>query len=799
MFRNYITIAWRNLTRHPFYAAVNIFGLSVGIAFTLLVSVYVWSQWQVNHQLRNASQQYIIQSKWKDPNQGFPLATVGELAKALKETYPGLVKNYYRFDGVTSNVSKGDKHFRENLQLGDSTLLTMYGFPLLHGNPQTALNQPFTAVITRDKALKYFGTTDVIGQNITIESFSGSKHDFMITGVLDNIAHNSVTSLIDKYPGNFFVSTQNLAFFGRNMNWQNNFIASYIELQKGVQPKALEQPIQKLMHDNAPATTVSDMQPYLAPLTSFYLQANNSLVRKMMYALSVIALFILAMAIINFVNMSVSRSATRLREIGIRKVLGSLKRQLIMQFLTESTVIVFIAACISVLLFYLFKSPFSTILGSTVAGLSIFPFYFVVFPILFVLLVGIIAGIYPALVLSALTSVISLKGKVMTANEHVLLRKSLVIFQFATASIAFIGVFIISKQINFFLDTDLGYNKDYVLSAQVPRNWNRPGVDHMETVRNLFATLPEVKDVTLSYEIPDGNSSGSASLYRAGTDSTQSIAAVALTTDEHYLDVYKIPLYAGSFFGGGGQDSAKVILNETAARALGYTNASAAIGQLVRIPNDPTVFTVKGITRDFYFGSMQQRIAPIIFFNVQFAIIYRYFSFKLRPGNLQRSISSLQRQWSAVLPGSPFEYRFMDDALASMYQTELQLKKASYVATTLALIIVLLGVVGLISLSIRKRTKEIGIRKVLGSSVPAILFLFIREFLWIIAIGGLIGCPAAYLMMQKWLNTYAYRINITVQPFAIALITLAAITALLICLQTVKAALTNPVESLRNE
>ena len=321
----------------------------------------------------------------------------------------------------------------------------------------------------------------------------------------------------------------------------------------------------------------------------------------------------------------------------------------------------------------------------------------------------------------------------------------------------------------------------------------------METIRNQFADVPSVSSVSLSYEIPDGNSSGAAALYRFGADSSTAITTQALTTDENYVSLYQIPVSAGSFFEGHALDSGKVIINEAAANALGWKNISDAVGKQVRIPGDPTVFLIKGVTNNFHFGSMQQRVAPIVFFNVQFAPIYRYMSFKLKPGNIAAGIDGLQKKWSSLLPGAPFEYKFMDDTLVNLYQSEIQLKKASYAATLLALIIVLLGVIGLISLSIQKRTKEIGIRKVLGSSVAAIISLFLKEFLLVILIGGAVACPLAYIIMHNWLQGYAYRINISVTPFILSIVCLGFITALLICLQTIKAAIANPVKSLRTE
>lgn len=799
MLKNYFKIAWRNIVKSRFYSVINIIGLSTCIAFTVLIAAYVWNELQVNSKLKNSDRQYIIQSKWKDPNQGYQFTTLGPLAKALKDNYPSLVANYCRWDGITSNVSKGDKIFREDIAICDSTMLNMYGFKLLHGNAATALNEPFDAVITKDMAVKYFGKQDVVGKTLTIESFSGSKHDFIITGVSETISKNSVINLIDDYPNNIFVSINNLGYFGRNMDWPNAHIAGYIELQKGITPKDLQQPMAHLLKQNAPPEFAANLSPFIISLKDFYLAANFGLVQKTIYTLSAIALFILIMAIINFINMSVSRSAARMREIGIRKVLGGMKKQLMLQFLIESTIIVFIATAIAFITYASTKNLFSNIIGKPIPSLADFPSYFIVFPALLVLMIGFIAGIYPAFVLSSLKSVDSLKGKLTSVKENVLMRKSLIAFQFITATVAFTGAIIISKQINLFLHSDLGYNKDYILSAQLPRDWTQQGVRKMKNLRDEFAAMPAIKHVALSFEIPDGGNSSEAPLYKFGSDSTRAISAATLETDENYLSVYHIPLKAGSFFEGHALDSGKIILNETAVHALGWKDVSDAIGQQIKIPGDPTIFTIKGITNDFHFGSMQQKVAPIIFFNVEFAPVYRYLSFKIQPGNITASITAIQKKWSALMPGTPFEYKFMDDTLARLYKTEIQLKKASYTATVLALIIVLLGVLGLISLSIQKRTKEIGIRKVLGSSVAGIILLFIKEFLLVIIIAGFVACPLAYIIMQRWLNEYAYRINITYQPFIISIIALGFITALVICIQTIKTAMANPVKSLRTE
>lgn len=800
MIKNYIKIAWRNITKSPFYSLVNIVGLSAGIAFTLLIAAYVWKELQVNRGLKNADNQYIIQSKWKDPNQGYVLATFGQLAKALKENYPGLVANYYRYDGITSNISKGDKIFREGIQVGDSTFLTMYGFALSEGNIRMAFEAPYSVVITQEAAKKYFGKKEALGQTITIESFSGSKRDFQITGVLKPATRNSITRLVEDYPNNFFIAEKDISFFGRNMDWNNLYIANFIELKPGVSPTDLAKPMKDLLNKHAPLQAPL-ATPYLTSLKQYYLTANNGLVRKMLYALSGIAFFILFMAVINFVNMSVSRSATRMREIGVRKVLGGLKKQLIGQFLTESIVLVFFAGLAAMAIFLLVKDMFGKIVGRTIPSFNDFPLYFIPFFLLLILVVGVLAGIYPAFVLSSLRSVESLKGKLGSVKENIFLRRGLVAFQFGTAAIVITGAIVISQQIRLFFSNDLGYNKEYVLAAQVPRDWSKPGVAKMENIRSQLAQMPQVSEVSLSFEIPDGNNSGNLLLYRADKDSTTAITSQILSTDEYYALTYRIPMAAGEFFSNPGAytDSTRGVINETQARLLGWRNPQEAVGQPLRFVGANGNFTIAGVIKDFHFGSMQKAIQPTTFLHVGNNTVFRFLSVRLRPGNISNSLDQLQKKWSSLMPGASCEYKFMDETLEKLYKTEIQLKRASYTATILSIVIVLLGVIGLISLSLQKRTREIGIRKVLGASVPSIISLFMKEFIWVILAGCLLACPVAWLIMTGWLSDYTYRITLTAQPFVVAIAGLGLITVLLIVLQTIKAGIANPVKSLRTE
>lgn len=798
MFRSYIKVAWRNIRKNPFHSFINIFGLSIGIVFTLLIGAYVWKELQVNSGLKNANHQYIIQSKWKDPNMGYEIATLAPLAKTLKNEYPSLVANYYRFDGVTSNVSKGDKAFREGLQIGDTTLLDMYGFSLLYGDSQSALKEPFSTIISEDRAMKYFGRTDVVGESLTIENFSGARHDFMITGVMKNPSENSVTSFNSNNENRIYLPLSASDFFGRPMeSWANSTIVEYLQLQPGITEKDLQKAMQDVIRRNASPLIAANLSPYAVPLKEYYLKKDNGLVLKMLYTVSFIAFFILIMAIVNFVNISIAKSSGRIREVGVRKSLGGMKKQLMFQFLTESVLLVGFATAFA-LLAYSFVNPFvANVLGKEIPKLSSFPIWFCVIPVIMAFVIGLLAGLYPALVLSALKAVDSLKGKLKTVKENIVFRKSLVGFQFFTASLVFIGAIIITRQVSFFFSKSLGYDKEYIVSAQLPRDWTKKGVQHMQTIRNEFASMPEVKSVSLSWQMMNGWDVGKLPVFTKGKDSTQAIATQSMVADENYAETYAIPMKAGRFFSNE-SDSLTIVLNETAAKALGWPDAEEAIGKQVTVPGN-SVLTVIGVTKDFHFGSMQEKIQPITFLHVDLYNVYCYFSFKLKPGSVAASLQALQKKWSALLSGTPFDYTFMDDALAKLYQSEIQLKKAAQTATVLALIIVMLGMIGLISLSVQKRTKEIGIRKVLGASPRSIISLFLKEFLPVLLIGGAISVPAAWYVMRGWLNDYAYRIPLNLQPFLFSILILGLITTFVISIQIAKASAENPVKNLRTE
>ncbi|XWW46880.1 ABC transporter permease [Fibrella sp. USSR17] len=802
MLQNYLKIAWRNLLRRRFYSLLNITGLAVGITFALLISAYSWGEYQVNRTLRNAAQQCIVQSRWTEANRGLEFTSLAPIGPALKAEYPTLVANYYRFYGVSATLSKGTNHFRESIQIGDSTLLTMYGFPMLHGDPRTALTGPNSVVITADKAVKLFGKTDVVNESLTIETPIGGKQQFLVTGVLQALPNNSVSHLLTEN-NEVFMSMGGVRFFGTDVfSWQNPYIVTYVELKPGVTPEALEKPMAQLLAKHTPPDVQKSLTAYVTPLPDYYWQSNNGLIRKLITTLAAVGLFILLMAVVNFVNLSLGTSATRLREIGVRKVLGGLRQQLTIQFLIEALTLTALATGLSLGLFVLLQSSFAGVVGKPLPSLPGLLLTHGWWLLVFVVVVGTLAGTYPALYLSAYSSVDSLKGKARSVREGLWFRRGLVTVQFAIAVFVFVGAIIMSRQINWFFNADLGYQKEAVLTvSSLPRTWSSEGVSRMAAVRDQFVRLPGVEAASLSFEIPNGNVGNTGKLYPQGRDSTQAVGVSVMTTDEQYAQTYQLKLRSGRYFHAGqsAYDSTSLVLNEAAVASLGYASPEAAVGQLVRFQGGARTYQIRGVVQDFHVGSMHKAIQPLAIGQVQDARIYRFFSFRLAAGNSHQTIARLERTWQALFPDAPFNYAFMDETLQTLYQTEVQLEKASYVATGLALLIVLLGVVGLVSLSVARRTKEVGIRKVLGASVPGIVGLFLRDYAWTMLLANAIAWPLAYWALSTWLADYAYHLPVTLSPFVLVGAGLALITAIVISLQVVKAALVNPVASLRSE
>lgn len=806
MFKNYLKIALRHLARHKFFSVINIFCLAIGITFSLVIGMYVFNQYNINQSLKNVNSQYILKSDWKVKEMGLDITTYGALAKTLKQEYPSLVANYYRYNPVTNVVSAGEKHFKENIAIGDTSFVSMYGFTVLYGNKQQAFADNKSAVITETMARKLFGKSDATGKIISVLSLSNEKQFYKVSAVVKDIPFNSVTNLVgDTY--NVFLPTIGSRYYSANAtggdpadDWTSPFEVSMIELKPGVTAKEMVLPLQQTLKKYTPKNIQENLTIQPASVRDYYLEDHNGAVLKMIFSLAVVAAFILLMATINFVNISIGTSAYRLKEIGLRKVFGGEKKQLIIQFISEAMMLTIIAAVISMVLYQLLHSVFGQVLNTNFESLFHFNASIIFYFMVLILVTGFVAGIYPAFVLSSSKVVNAVKGKIDTAKGGSLLRKSMLVVQFALAMIVLVSALTVAKQVSYIFSKDVGYNKDQVLVITAfPKQWDSAGINRIINIRNAIMEIPAVQSASVSFEIPDRKPPNSVDMQPVNSEG-KTVLITSFDADENYASAFGLKLLSGNFFGhSGGYIPNQVVLNESAAKALGFTSQSAVDAQ-VRIPSSPgTVLTVAGVIKDYNYSSLQDHIDPVAFFNVRDWQSYRYLSLKLNTNNMTQTMDVIKNKWKTLSPNAPFEFTFMDQKFKSLYQTELQLKKASYTATALALIIVLLGVIGLIALNIQKRVREIAIRKVLGSSVASIVVLFIKEFVTVIVVGGLIACPLAYIIMHNWLQGYAYRINITATPFIVSIVCLGLITALLICMQTIKAAIANPVKSLRTE
>jgi ABC-type antimicrobial peptide transport system permease subunit len=520
----------------------------------------------------------------------------------------------------------------------------------------------------------------------------------------------------------------------------------------------------------------------------------------MITTLSLVAIFILLMAIINFINISIGISSYRLKEIGLRKVFGGATRQLIAQFVTEALLLTFISAIISLALYELLRPAFENILNSTFVHFWEFTFYQFLLLTLLVLMVGLVSGIYPAFILSASNVLHAVKGKIDSAKNGLMLRKILLVVQFTIAIVVFISALNISKQVSYVFNKDLGYNKDQLMVINaLPKQWDSAGVKRMENMKSALQQLSVVKDASLSFEVPDRKPPNAIDLLPVGSSNNQPVFISGTTADKDYAGTFGLHLTSGTFFKQQGSSiSGQVVLNESAAKALGLTNETA-IGKQIKWVSANLMLTVSGVVKDYNYSSLQQKIEPVAFTNVEDALAYRFLTVKLNSSNIVAAINQVKEKWKSVLPGSPFEYTFMDDNFQSLYKSELQLKSAADIATILNLLIVFMGIFGVVAFTLAKRSKEIAVRKVLGAGIKNIILLFIKEYAWLILVANIIAWPLAYTLVNHWLQSYAYRVEQSITPYLFAGGSVFLAAFIFVGLQCLKTASLNPVKNLRSE
>lgn len=799
MFKNYLTVTLRYFVKHKLFSAINILCLSIGITFCLIIAAYVLQQQSVNSKLNAVAQQYCLKSEFKEKDLGRDFTTPSPLAKTLKEEYPSLIKNYFRYSPTTNVVSAGDKHFQEDIAISDTTMISMYNFPLLYGDKNKAFTNNNSAVITATLAMKLFGTKNALGKTISILTTVNNKsQDYIVSAVLKDIPFNSVTGMANDNYSVYVPTTGNNYYQSGDpsLGWNTANELSFIELKPGVTPQDLALPLDNLLKKYTSDTLQKILTIKVLAVKDYYLNDNGGAVKKMVFILSMIALFILLMVIINFININIGTSSYRLKEIGLRKTFGSARRQVIFQFIIESLFLTFVSSIISIALYQLLLPVFSQVLNTTLPSFWQFDLKESGLFILLVAVIGFSAGIYPAFVLSGINLIHAVKGKINSSKGNLSLKRALLVIQFSLATLVFICALNISRQVSYMFKKDLGYSKDHLMVITAfPKQWDSAGVLKMESIKKNLLQLQVVKSATLTYDVPEREPAGRLIFYPPGSSDKNQLNLPISSADEDYAKTFGIKMITGSFFS---NNKDGVVLNETALKQLGLSSANA-VGQQLKTPVVPDPVTILGVMKDYNFSTLQDKIGPIGFIHVKNRPVYRYMAVKLNTGNMPQAINEIKARWRSFVPNAPFDYSFMDDKFAALYKADLQLQTAANIATMLNLIIVLLGIIGVVAFMLTKRNKEIAVRKVLGANSRNIIFLFFKEYALLIIAANIIAWPLAYFITERMLQNFAYHIHQNIFSYLIVFVFITVIAFALIMLQCFKAAVANPVKSLRME
>ena len=792
MFKNYLKIAFRNIKRHKGYSFINIFGLAVGMAFCILIILWVQDEFSYNQFHENRDNLYIVGTHSHYGNQIRTSAgTPPALGPVLKAEYPEIMNSARFVNGFVNMVIKfGDKLFTESVRAADPSVLEMFTFPLVKGNPKTVLSNPHSIILTESMAEKYFGNEDPIGKVVTIDN----TFDFTVTGILQNMAHNTTINF------DFLVSIEFFKeYWGLNLEkWSNFAYNTYVQLQQNASYQAVNQKIV----DRIKKEQESNSEAFLYPYKNMYLHGLGTGGGHIgqVRIFSLIALFVILIACINFMNLTTARSGTRATEIGMRKVAGAHKKDIIKQFFSESIVISFISLFIAIILVYLLLPIFNDISGKQLQ-LNFSSNTNLIFGLIGVaFFTGIIAGSYPALFMARFQPVKILKGSFGFSSKGSQVRKILVVMQFAISICLIIATIIIYNQLNFMRNKDLGFNKESLIYV----NLNKTIRQHYEAAKLELQQHSNIKYVSLISFSPTGVYSNDDGYDWDGKSHDTNPSIWRFCTDTDFLKTFEGKMVQGEFYKkelmrGSSDVSGKVVINEAFAEIMGMENPVGA-----RLSLDSNHFTISGIVKDFNFRLLYNAIEPMaIYYQTENSqkspLRYRYIFMKIEQENVQQTIEHVKKVYEKFSQGYPFAYRFLANDYDQLYGSERDLCTIIKYCTILTIMISCLGLFGLASFMTEQRTKEIGVRKVLGASVPGIVILLSKEFTKWVLIANIIAWPSAYFLMKNWLQDFAYRINLGWHIFVLSAILTLVIALLTVSYQAIRAAVANPVKSLRYE
>lgn len=803
MFQSFYKMAIRNLLKRKLYSLINIAGLTLGMTAFFLISLYVWNERNYEDFQVNKDRLFRVTHQWftnGEPD-GHDATSPAIIGPDLKANFPEVL-GYVRLFKSPSVLANKDILFEDERTLfASEDFFTVFSYPLIKGVDSLVLREPFTMVVSESLAARYFGTEDPLGKTLK----RNGKEVYEIVGVFKDVPENSHLKFDALFSFSSYIKISSPEDVeDMNFWWQDNFF-TYILLDSQ-NPAELESKLPAFVDmkvGKVLAVENMGMAYVLQPITSIHLYSDlhgelepNGDGRSNNF-LGLMATFILIMAWINYVNLATAKSVERAKEVGIRKVMGSIRRQLVVQFLLESFLISFVAILFTIVIVTLVL-PYYSIFVNRKFDLSIFESPDVWMFASAIFLLGVLcAGVYPAFVMSGFKPVSVLKGKFQTSSRGAYLRKGLVVAQFASSIILIIGTFAVYKQIEFMRGSALGVDIEQVLTVHGPPVRDSTYVNRFVTFRNELLEYPEISAITSSASVPGrGPTVSSGGIHQVSQDNTHGNSYRIVVTDDNFINVFGLKLIAGRNFSEDSDDEGKsAVVNETAMKLLGFTDPQKIIGEEITLWGSRKVI---GVVKDYHQESIKKKVDQLIF--VWSRQVGTYFSIKIKTkGPINTTLAKVEEKFNKSFPGNPFRHFFLDDYYNQQYQADQQFGNVFGLFTGIAIIIACLGLFGLSSYMVVQRTKEIGIRKVLGASVEQITVLLSKEFVLIVLSANIIAWPVGYFLMDRWLSDFASRINLGLLSFLIPGAIALMIAMLTVASQSIKAAAADPVKGLRSE
>ncbi len=817
MIKNYLKVAFRNLWKYKIFSAINIAGLAVGMASCLLILQYVSFKLSYDQFNKNAKDIYrVVNDRYQDGKLiQHGTITYSGVGKALNEDKEEVIQNTRVEPSNEKIIACNDKKLAEkDILYVENSFFSMFSYPLLAGNAQSVFKEPYAVIVSETLARKIFDYkgndfNQFIDKILTIQA---DTMPYKIQGICKDVPENSHLRF------NLLISYQTLISSGweaADYGFTESDFWHYVQLKPGTDYKALNAKLDAFSQKHFQGNKISgsDEKFYLQPLSNAHLYSDfeyeigSTGSATVVWGLLIIALFIITIAWVNYINLATARSVERAREVGIRKVSGAAKKQLISQFLTESVLVNIIGIALALLLVFLAQRGFNNLLHTNLSlshllakGLS---GYNILIGLILIIVIGIlVSGFYPAFVLSSFKPIAVLKGKLSSSKKGIAFRKALVIGQFSITVSLIIGSIVVLRQLRFMNDKELGFNMEQVLVINPPTltNWDSTFISRVNSFKDELKQLSQVKGAATSWNVPGGDIGRSFNVRQSDSATGNRFTVRHTAVDYDFINVYGIKLMAGRNFEPTDHDPVgnnlrNMLINKSAALLLGFASPDAAIGK--SIMRGDRKWDVIGVVGDYHQKSLRYPLEPIIF--MPFYSTNSMISVRINPADIANTIASVKKKYESFFPGNIFDYSFLDENFNRQYQNEQLFGKAFGIFAALAILVACLGLFGLAMFSTIQRTKEIGVRKVLGASVSNILLLLSKDFIKLVLIASVIAFPVAWWVMNKWLQDFAYRVDIGWWVFVLAGVIALLIAFITVSFQAGKAAVANPVKSLRTE